>query len=91
MTSECPYCHRRARPGERVMFTTECRLQGIDTNGYSVAFDVQSETLVVHRACWDRMVTGRGADASAGPGQPGPLESDECASVERTDALSFME
>ena len=73
------------------MFTTDCRLEGIDAEGYSVAFDVQSKNLVVHRACWDRMVAGRPATAPVAPGKAEPVETDECASVERTDALSFME
>jgi len=91
MTSECPYCHRRVRPGERVMFTTDCRLEGIDADGYSVAFDVQSENLIVHRSCWDTMLAGGPAAVPVAPDKAEPVETDECASVERTDALSFME
>jgi len=91
MTSLCPYCHRRVRPGERIIFATNCRLEGLDADGYSVAFDVQSENLVVHRSCWDRMLAGRPAAVFVVPDKADPVETDECASVERTDALSFME
>lgn len=73
------------------MFTTECRLEGLDTDGYSVAFDVQSENMVVHRACWDRMVADQAAPASVVSDEADVIGTDECASVERTDALSFME
>jgi len=73
------------------MFTTDCRLEGIDADGYSVAFDVQSENLIVHRSCWDTMLAGGPAAVPVAPDKAEPVETDECASVERTDALSFME
>jgi len=73
------------------MFATDCRLEGIDGDGYSVAFDAQSENLVVHRACWDRMLAGRPAAVPVVPDKADEVETDECASAERTDALSFME
>ena len=91
MTTECPYCHRRVRPGERVMFMTDCRLEGVDADGYSVVFDVQSENNIVHLACWDRMLAGGPAAVPVVPDKAGQAEIDEGASVERTDALSFME
>ena len=91
MTSECPYCHRRVTAGERVMFTTDCRLEELDADGYSVAFDVQSENLVVHLACWDRMLSSRPATVPLMPDRADHVGTSECASVERTDALSFME
>ena len=91
MTSECPYCHRRIRPGERIIFATNCRLEGLDADGYSVAFDVKSKNLVVHVACWEKMLVGRPAPVLVVPDKADHVESHECGSVERTDALSFME
>jgi len=89
MTSKCPYCHRRVRPGERIIFATNCRLEGLDAEGYSVAYDVRSKNLVVHLACWDKMLVGRPAPVV--PDKADHVESHECGSVERTDALGFME
>ena|GEM_PF-3591572 len=91
MTSECPYCHRRVRTGERIIFATNCRLEGLDADGYSVAYDVRSNNLVVHVACWDKMLAGRPAPVSVVPDKADQVESLECASVERTDTLGFME
>ncbi len=91
MTSECPYCHRRVTPGERIIFATNCRLEGLDADGYSVAYDVRSKNLVVHVACWDQMLAGGAAPVPVVPDKADPVESHECGSVERTDALSFME
>ncbi len=73
------------------MFTTDCRLEGLDADGYSVAFDVESRNTIVHRACWDGMLAGRPAAVPVAPDKADPVETNECTSVERTDALSFME
>ena len=89
--SECPHCHRRVRPGERIIFATNCRLEALDANGYSVAYDVRSKNLVVHVACWDQMLADRATPVPVVPDKADPVESHECGSVERTDALSFME
>lgn len=91
MTSKCPYCHRPIEPGERVVFTTDCRLDGLHADGYSVAFDVESRSMVVHRACWDQMLANRAAPNLFAPDKTNPVESRESASVERTDALHFLE
>ena len=91
MTSKCPYCHRRVMLGERIIFATNCRLEGLEADGYSIAFDVKSKNLVVHLACWDQMLAGRPGPVPVVPDKADHVESHECGSVERTDALSFME
>lgn len=91
MTSKCPYCHLRVMLGERIIFATNCRLEGLDAEGYSVTYDVKSKNLVVHLACWDQMLAGRPAPVPVVPDKADSVESHECGSVERTDALSFME
>jgi len=91
MTSKCPYCHRRVAIGERIIFATNCRLEGLEADGYSIAFDVKSKNLVVHVACWDQMLADRATPVAVVPDKADPVESHECGSVERTDALSFME
>jgi len=91
MTSECPYCHRRVAIGERMIFATNCRLEGLDADGYSIAFDVKSKNLAVHLACWERMLAGRATPVPVVPDKADQVESHECGSVQRTDALSFME
>ena len=90
-TSECPYCHRRVRPGERIIFATNCRLEGLDADSYSVAYDVRSKNQVVHLACWEQMLVGRPAPVPIVPDKAKHVEMNECASVERTDALGFLE
>jgi hypothetical protein len=91
MTRECPFCHRQLRPGERVVLTTDCRLEGLTADGYSVAFDVESRNMIVHRLCWDQLLAGGDVPVPVVPDKFEPVETNECTSVERTDALSFLE